>query len=107
MRVLHHPAIPIALGAAVGALARYELSSVFAGVWVLLCINIIGSALLGLLSPPAWLGTGFLGGFTSFSTFTAILLASSFSFSLLYMLMSVIGCVTAWIAGDAIRRRRL
>ncbi|AZA10767.1 fluoride efflux transporter family protein [Corynebacterium gerontici] len=107
MRALNHPALPIALGAALGALTRYELSLLFEGAWMLLCINVIGSALMGVLSPPAWLGTGFLGGFTSFSTFTAVLLNASPWISLLYTAMTVFGCVGAWILGDTVRRRRL
>jgi len=78
----------VALGGTMGALARYGI-----GVWVgsrwshgfpvgTFLINISGSFILGLLNvfilertilSPEWrlgLGVGFLGAFTTFSTFT-------------------------------------
>ena len=76
-----------ATGAA-GAIARYAVSGwvyAVAGTrlpWGTLAVNVIGCFLLGLLMhisitttlvPPAWrlaLATGFLGAFTTFSTFS-------------------------------------
>jgi len=73
----------VAAGGALGALARYHLTG-----WIAprqrtpfptgtLVVNVVGSLLLGLLvglgapdSALAWMGAGFLGGFTTFSTFT-------------------------------------
>lgn len=70
-------ALLVALGAAVGAPLRYVLTRLdgeFPGG--LLLANTLGSGLLGVfaalsLGDHAWalLGTGFCGGFTSFSTF--------------------------------------
>lgn len=80
--------LAIALGGALGAMARYGL-----GIWVTnlvdhrmplgtLIVNIIGSFAIGLvyvglvekgLLPPEWrlfVITGFLGAFTTFSTFS-------------------------------------
>ncbi len=64
-------------------LARYGISSAFHGdalPWATVAINIVGSFLLGFLVelPLDWvsqsgrtaLGVGFLGGFTTFSTFS-------------------------------------
>jgi CrcB protein len=64
-----------------GVLARYGISSAFHGdalPWVTVAINVAGSFLLGLLivqhslseDARTALGVGFLGGFTTFSTFT-------------------------------------
>jgi CrcB protein len=64
-----------------GVLARYGISSGFHGAtlpWVTVAINVLGSFLLGLLvvqhglsqEARTALGVGFLGGFTTFSTFT-------------------------------------
>lgn len=64
-----------------GVLARYAISSGFHGAalpWATVAINVVGSFLLGVvvvqhgLSEDARtaLGVGFLGGFTTFSTFT-------------------------------------
>lgn len=62
-------------------LARYGLSSAFPGdalPWVTVAINVVGSFVLGALVVVDWsstevrtaLGVGFLGGFTTFSTFS-------------------------------------
>jgi len=74
----------VALGGIAGANARYVVSNLAAGRWGVafpygtLLINISGSALLGFLlgalpsAAGGWrvlLGTGFCGGFTTFSTF--------------------------------------
>jgi CrcB protein len=64
-----------------GVLARYAVSTPFHGdtlPWVTVAINVVGSFLLGaLVTAHAFsdelrtaLGVGFLGGFTTFSTFS-------------------------------------
>jgi CrcB protein len=80
-------ALAVALGGGLGALARYHLEGVVAPrqrspfPLSTLIINVSGSGALGVLvglvtgkhlGPDVlpWLGTGFLGGFTTFSTFT-------------------------------------
>jgi CrcB protein len=77
----------VALGGAVGAVSRYGLSGWVQGMWGTtfpmgtMAVNVLGSLLLGLLLPLfenlAWsaevrtLATmGFLGAFTTFSTFS-------------------------------------
>lgn len=64
----------VALGAAVGAPARFAFALWIPGRRATLIVNVLGSALLGLLvdasaSTVALLGTGFCGAFTTFSTF--------------------------------------
>jgi CrcB protein len=81
----HHARMGIALIAVAGAagvLARYGISTVFHGdalPWATVAINVAGSFALGVLVVvPHWfsqevrtaLGVGFLGGFTTFSTFS-------------------------------------
>lgn len=74
-------ALLVAVAGGIGVLARYGLSSVAQGdavLWVTLGINVAGSFLLGLLLSAGWggeasrtaLGVGFLGGFTTYSTFS-------------------------------------
>jgi CrcB protein len=71
----------VALAGAGGVLLRYGISSGFHGdalPWVTVAINVLGSFLLGLIVVAHWaspqtrtvLGVGFLGGFTTFSTFS-------------------------------------
>jgi fluoride exporter len=74
-------ALFVTLAGAGGVLARYGLSSAVHGdalPWMTVAINVAGSFLLGMLvvahsfSPDVRtsLGVGFLGGFTTFSTFS-------------------------------------
>ena len=85
-----HPVVLLAVGGGAGANARYWLGRLVAWVqgpvafpWATLLINVSGSVVLGLVAAaylghpdPArrnWyllLGTGFCGGFTTFSTFS-------------------------------------
>jgi CrcB protein len=80
--------LAVALGGAVGSLARHFLSSViyrYTGAefpWGILIVNILGGIIMGLVvelgaqkfqysvGVRALLTTGFLGGFTTFSTFS-------------------------------------
>jgi CrcB protein len=73
--------ILVGLAGLCGVLARYGISSAFHGdalPWATVAINVAGSFLLGLLVTSHGLsqdfrtiaGVGFLGGFTTFSTFT-------------------------------------
>ncbi|MDH3251068.1 MAG: fluoride efflux transporter CrcB [Acidimicrobiia bacterium] len=75
----------VAIGGAIGAVGRYLLSTPInerAAPWGTILVNLIGSALLGFLigwfsdrsaDPAIQIGllTGVLGGFTTFSTFSA------------------------------------
>ena len=117
----------IALGGASGAVARYVLANWIHQLWEghvpvgTLLVNVLGSFGIGLvfvlavekeLVHPDWRGVlmiGFLGAFTTFSTFsleTVNLLESGHLFQALgYMLASVSLCVLA--AGSAIYLARI
>ena len=71
----------VALAGAAGVVARYWISTPFHGdvlPWVTVAINVAGSFLLGVLVSSHTFsedfrtvaGVGFLGGFTTFSTFS-------------------------------------
>ena len=110
MRVL-----AVAVAGSLGALSRYGLG-VAVGVqsfpWTTLGINVVGSFLLGvvLVGGPSWLSAtwvtglavGFLGAFTTFSTFSfetqTLLRTGRGPAALGYVVASVVlGVVAAWM----------
>lgn len=116
----------VAIGAALGGVSRYYLSSVIQHrfgttfPWGTLVINLTGSLLLGFiiryaLATPtvsvemrALLTTGFCGGYTTFSTYsyeTATLLEDGqYSRAGVYALGSMVLALGATIAGFALAR---
>jgi len=108
-------ALLVTVAGGLGVLARHLLSSTLQGPWTIVAINIAGSFLLGLLVAAAWAspqartaGVGFLGGFTTFSTFSVQVVsdldAGRPAHALAYLLASVVLGVLAaaagfWLAG--------
>jgi CrcB protein len=96
-RVTDAPAEPllllvVAAGGVLGSLSRYGLGEVRSGLATTLAINVVGAFLLGLLvglrphgrwSRP-FLGTGVLGGFTTFSTFAVQTVDASAATGIVY-----------------------
>lgn len=76
---LHLPFVAlVSLGGGLGGVTRYGLSSAVPGAWGLFFINVLGSFLIGMLMGivprplvRAFFGVGFLGGFTTFSSYAA------------------------------------
>lgn len=111
----------IGLGGAIGALARYVVSSQITHLigpgfpWGILIVNVLGCFAMGLivelsalrwsLTPElrAFLTTGVLGGFTTFSAFaldTALLSErGDMIATMLYVVGSVAGSVAALFVG--------
>ncbi|KAA0875400.1 fluoride efflux transporter CrcB [Nitrincola tapanii] len=115
----------VALGGALGALARYGVSAWLTTPtnhfpWATFLINTLGSFLMGVLFVlilekarlPAefrpLLMTGLLGGFTTFSTFSleavSLLHEGYYLTALIYVLLSVILCLGALGLGLTLSR---
>ena len=109
----------VAAGGVAGVLSRYAISLPFHGPalsWVTMAVNVAGSFLLGALIVVDWwspelrtaLGVGFLGGFTTFSTFSvqavADIEAGEPGRALLYVGLSVLAGLGAAAAGMAVGR---
>jgi CrcB protein len=114
-----------AMGGVLGALARYSLEETFPAApghipWVVLAINVSGSALLGLVLvilieqfphtrlARAVIGTGIIGAYTTFSTFVvgAVTIGRDghVTTAAIYVVLSVIGGLAAVAGGMAAGR---
>ncbi len=110
----------VAVGGVLGVLARYGIGRLTPHheqlLWSTVGINMVGSFLLGLLVAEDWfgrdlregIGVGFLGGFTTFSTFSvqAVLEvdAGEPARAVAYVAASVLGGLVAAFAGYALGR---
>ena len=117
----------ICLGGAVGTGARYALSTwcrdLFGPTFPAgtLAVNVLGSFLLGaimyvglnseILSPTArlTLGTGVMGGFTTYSSFNyetlQLLRDRDYRMGAANLLVTLVGCLAAGLLGLAVGRR--
>lgn len=110
----------MAIGGLAGVLARYGITRATfhtdALIWSTLAINVAGSFVLGLLVGGTWLsrdlrdavGIGFLGGFTTFSTFSAQIVlevdGGRPATAAAYLVASVAGGIAAAAVGYALGR---
>jgi CrcB protein len=90
-------ALLVALGAAVGAPLRFLVAAWWPHKGATLVVNVVGSAVLGLLVQPsmstyALVGAGFCGALTTFSAFAVEVVESR---SWRYVVASVLLCVGA------------
>lgn len=110
-------ALLVALGAAVGAPLRYLLARVHDGFPLgMLLVNTVGSGLFGVfaalsLGDAAWalLGTGFCGGFTSFSSFAVQAVGRPVRSGAAYVVattgLAVGSCAAGWALGVLLATR--
>ena len=100
----------IGAGVALGAVVRYVV--VTAGMVLtpatemqltLIC-NVIGCVMMGLFKPGPFLGTGFLGGLTTFSAFALASAQSTALDAVIYTATTSILCVGGWLLGDRLAR---
>jgi CrcB protein len=107
----------VGAGGLAGVLARYGLSVVAQSIWTVVTINLVGSFVLGLLIHvgTGWphdvrngIGVGFLGGFTTFSTFAVQMVLEADGgrpgLAALYGAVTVLGGLVAAIAGYVLGR---
>ncbi|MBX9797016.1 fluoride efflux transporter CrcB [Sphingomonas sp.] len=113
----------VMLGGAAGSAARYGLGRVIAAwagtgfPWGTLAVNLIGGLAMGVLAGllPRWTGAeaarlllsiGFLGGFTTFSSFAletvALIDRGAAPLAIVYTTLSVLGAVAGVYAGRAL-----
>lgn len=116
----------VMFGGALGALARYGLSALLAGThgsfpWDVLAANVSGSFAIGLLmeltllqtsrvtSASRWFwGSGFLGGYTTFSTFIfgsyRLLGTHQYELGVVYAASSLVaGLAAVWLGLSSVR----
>ena len=106
------------LGGGSGAVLRWVMAQWLPAPWGTLMVNVVGSAVLAALMHPAvalstpWrlgLGTGLMGGFTTYSTFNldvwTALQAGDVGRASLTVLATLLGCLAGagvgWFVVDA------
>lgn len=111
----------MAVGGFLGVLARYGIGRATVHheqlLWSTVGINVLGSFLLGLLVAGHWfgrdlregIGVGFLGGLTTFSTFSVQAIievdGGKHGRASAYVIASVLGGLAAAAAGYVLGRR--
>lgn len=113
----------VAAGGAIGSVARYLVGVAFVAKlgpgfpWGTLLVNVVGSGLLGFLLqasrlPPnllLGLGTGVMGGFTTYSTFNAecfrYLQAGAYGHAALYVGVTLVGGLLSCLVGFTVGRQ--
>lgn len=108
----------VALGGAIGAALRYQVSLLVAFPWGTLTVNVLGAFLIGIVwhfvaskGSSFWgpfVMTGVLGGFTTFSTFSLDVLrlmeVARYAQAVGYVAASIILALAACFAGQSLMR---
>ncbi|ROO88149.1 CrcB protein [Actinocorallia herbida] len=112
----------VALGGALGAVARWALVGLFpetASAWAIFGVNLSGGLLMGVLMAlvtdlPAlpeltrpFLGVGVLGGYTTFSTYVADALDLPGAEALAYLVLTPVAALLAVAVGVRLARAAL
>ncbi len=100
-------ALLVALGASVGAPARYVVGRALPSLPATLLVNLLGSFAVGLFAglgprPYALLGIGLCGAFTTYSAFAVEAVSLSRGRAAAYVVVSVVGCCLACGLGLAL-----
>lgn len=88
-------------GGCLGALARAGVNELLPVPWHTLLVNVVGAFLLGVVvtRAPRFLGTGFCGAFTTFSTMQVELLDLPVAEAVAYASASIVLGYTAVVLG--------
>ena len=105
-------ALTVGLGAGLGAVVRH-LVLLFgaapgstAALALTFAVNIAGCLAMGACKPgPVW-GTGFLGGFTTFSAISVAAMQSDAIVALVIVALSFATSIVAYLLGHTLRERR-
>ena len=112
--------LAVSVGGGAGAMARLAAHRAAPEVWATLAVNLAGCALIGVLvvlTTEVWrahplvrpfLGTGVLGGFTTFSTYAldghGLWVAGDRAAAAGYLVGTLLGCVAATAAAITLTR---
>ena len=112
--------LAVSVGGGAGAVARFAAYQVAPEVWATLAVNLAGCALIGVLvvlTTEVWqahplirpcLGTGVLGGFTTFSTYAldahGLWVAGDRATATAYLVGTLLGCVAVTAAATGLAR---
>jgi fluoride exporter len=120
--------LAVAIGGALGSVTRYGVALLLPTApgkfpWATFCVNLLGSFLIGvayvvivqkqILSPEIrlWIMTGFLGGFTTFSSFSLETMQlwqqGELTLALLYIIGSMICCLLAVVLAVSLTQKFL
>ena len=112
--------LAVSVGGGAGAMARFAAYRTAPEVWATLVVNLAGCALIGVLvvlTTEVWqahpltrpfLGTGVLGGFTTFSTYAldahGLWVTGDRAAAAGYLVATLLGCVAATAAAANLAR---
>ncbi|MBF4547176.1 CrcB family protein [Corynebacterium afermentans subsp. lipophilum] len=104
-------ALTVGLGAGLGAVLRHLVlltaaPGTTAALALTFAVNIAGCFAMGVYKPgPLW-GTGFLGGFTTYSALSVTAMRSSALVALVIVALSFATSIVSYLLGHTLRERR-
>lgn len=95
-------ALYVGCGAALGSMVRHATILTLGPSFVTITlINICGCFAIGAMKPGPFWTIGFLGGFSSYSTY---LVMTYQAHNAVYLVVEVIFCMGAWFLGDVVHQ---
>ncbi|HJH11684.1 MAG TPA: CrcB family protein [Metalysinibacillus jejuensis] len=104
------PYLLVGTGGMMGAVLRYGISFILLPPYATIVVNLLGAFLLALLltrtKRSLFFGTGVLGSFTTFSTFSYEVTQLSYIGAISYIMTTLIGGLLAATLGQKVGARR-